>query len=212
MTVNDDEVPAADKLVVTMWGTYGAGMEEIAARVAELLGVALRQQAFSSEEIQAAQDSGGKDSALWFLVGATGHNPRMFDRLLPGVKKEHEKLAARMATEVLADAAQGGVIQGRTATVVLADWPKVLHVKLDGPVRDRIARAASKHNISLKDAADRQQWEDDVRSQMSIDLVDWSPLDIDLFDLVLNTIQLDTETCAQMIVAAAKVKAARLAG
>lgn len=201
----DGGSPGAMMPVVTMWQTYCSGMEEIAPRVAERLGVPLYQQAFSSEEILAAMDQGGPDSAIWFLVGAIGHAPRAFDRFLPGVRKEQQAMAERVTAEVRADAVGGGVLMGRAATVILREHPAALHVKFDAPRHVRLARAAVRYGISHREAEERLEWEDEVRSQITIDLFKWNPIDNDYFDLVLNTWQLDPDTCADIVVAAAAV-------
>lgn len=41
--------------VITMWELYGCGMEQVAARVAEELGLPVHGQAFSSEQIEASK-------------------------------------------------------------------------------------------------------------------------------------------------------------
>ncbi len=42
---------------------------------------------------------------------------------------------------------------------------------------------------------------------MSIELYGWDPREIDHYDLVVNTVQLDLDACVEIIVQAAKVKA-----
>ena len=57
------------------------------------------------------------------------------------------------------EARQGGVIVGRNAALILANRPAALHVKLDGPLAQRIQRAARDSGIGLERAAKRQKRE-----------------------------------------------------
>lgn len=199
--------------VVTLWETYGAGMEEVGGLVAEELGVELHSKAHTPAEVAAAGRSGriGEgDDEIWFLVGARGSSLRGYLRsdMLRGIHEQHQRIAAQLVEDVQAGASRGGVILGRNAAYILRDWPHVLHVKLDGPVKDRIARAAAAQGISLKEAREQEQWHDEVRSQISIELFDWNPLENAYYDMVFNTSNLPFEMCATLIADAARAKAA----
>lgn len=200
--------------VVTLWETYGAGMEEVAALVAERLGVEAHSQRFTPAEVAAAGRSGriGEgDGEIWFLVGATGSSLRGYQRseLLRGVQERNERIAAQITADVRAEAERGGVFMGRAATHILRDWPGALHVQLDGPVRDRIERAAAAQGIALEEAEEQEQWNDEVRSQISIELFGWNPLDNSSYDMVFNTSHMPAATCADLIAGAARAKAER---
>ena len=105
------------------------------------------------------------------------------------------------------EAKQGGVITGRNGAMILANWPGALHVKLDGPLTQRIERAARDSGIDIQRAAKRQKREDQVRAEMSIELYRWDPRGTDHYDLVVNTGTMDLDTCVDIIVAAARIKA-----
>ncbi len=109
---------------------------------------------------------------------------------------------------VLEEAEAGGVIMGRNGAFILRGRPGALHVRLDGPLEQRVARAARESGIEVERARKRQKREDQVRADMSIDLYGWDPRDLDHYDLVLNTGLLDLDTCVAIIVAAARIKAA----
>ena len=111
-------------------------------------------------------------------------------------------------TRAVQEAARaGGVITGRNGALILADWPGALHVKLDGPLQQRIDRAAKESGIDAERAAKRQKREDQVRADMSIELYGWDPRETTRYDLVVNTGTMDLDTCVDVIVAAARVKA-----
>lgn len=210
------EAPTSIPPVVTLWETYGSGMNEVAALVAEDLGVELHAQAYTPAEVTAAGQAGrigdGEDE-VWFLLGPTGSNLRGYTRssMLRGVHEQNQRFAAKLVEDVQADAAPGGVILGRNATYILRNRPGTLHVKLDGPVRDRVARAAALEGISLEEAEEQERWNDVVRSQISLELFDWNPLDNTYYDMVFNTSNMPIETCARIIADAARQRAAEAA-
>jgi cytidylate kinase len=121
-------------------------------------------------------------------------------------RDDYELVMANTRT-VQEQARQGGVIVGRNAALILANRPAALHVLLDGPVEQRIQRAAAEGDISLDRAAKRQKREDQIRADMSLQLYGWDPRDTERYDLVVNTGTMDLDTCADIIVQAARVKA-----
>ena len=105
----------------------------------------------------------------------------------------------------------GAVIVGRNGAFILAGWPGALHVRLDAPVPWRVERAVRSHGITPERAARRQRREDELRADMSLRLYGWDPRLPTGYDLVLNTGTLDVQACADIIVHAGRVKAARTA-
>ena len=99
--------------------------------------------------------------------------------------------------EVIESARQGGVIMGRNGALILADWPGALHVLLDGPLQQRIERAAEESGIDVDRAAKRQKQEDQVRADMSIELYGWDPRESTRYDLLVNTGLMDLDTCVE---------------
>jgi cytidylate kinase len=91
--------------------------------------------------------------------------------------------------------------------MILANWPGALHVQLDGPLAQRIERAARDAGIDIQRAARRQKREDQVRADMSLQFYHWDPRETDRYDLVVNTGTMDLDTCVDIIVAAARIKA-----
>ena len=91
--------------------------------------------------------------------------------------------------------------------MILANWPGALHVMLDGPLAQRIERAARDAGIDIQRAAKRQKREDEVRADMSLQFYHWDPRETDRYDLVVNTGTMDLDTCVEIIVAAARIKA-----
>ncbi|MGB7962113.1 MAG: cytidylate kinase family protein [Propionicimonas sp.] len=201
--------PGAMRPVVTLWETYGSGATTVGSAVASALHVPFLAQHLSSEELEAAAEphAGRDDSLLTRLLDTLGRTAPSADAgvfsgaALTRDVADHVRRLREAVTE-------GGVVIGRNATVILADVPTALHVKLDGPLEQRLARAASEAGIDLAHARARQAREDRVRAELSLRLHNWDPRDNDRFDLVINTGMLSTDMAAAMIVAAYRIKVA----
>jgi hypothetical protein len=214
MTDTSSEAGESQKLVVTLFESYGSGASYVSAKVAEALGVPLHQQAFSSEEIEAAMSVHESHGLLTRVFSAMGGSVASYTggegpNILIAERGDASELVAANTRYVEEAAQEGGVIVGRNGAFILADWPGALHVRLDGPLEQRIARAAQETGISLEQAAQRQKREDQVRADMSIEFYGWDPREVDRYHLVLNTGLMDLDTCADIIVQVARAKAGR---
>lgn len=202
------------KPVVTLFESYGSGAGYIGPKVAEALGLPYHAQAFSSEEIEEDERRRENESVLSRVFGAmagTSYGGLDVGDVVGGQRDAYE-LTLENNRIVQESAAAGGVIVGRNGALILADRPAALHVRLDGPLQQRIARAAKEHGISVERAAKRQKREDQVRAEMSIDLYGWDPRLDERYDLVLNTGTLDLDSCVEIIVYACRIKAGRRVG
>lgn len=202
--------------VVTLFESYGSGADYVGRKVAEGLGVAYVGQLYSSEQLEQPTETAvaEEDSTFMRFLKMFGHeNTDHLDNniLLPSDQADQNQRILDNNRNLIESTAQGGVVLGRNATVVLGDNPRALHVKLDGPVEQRVARAAAEAGIDLARAARRQVHEDEVRAAMSLKLYNWDPRDIDRYDLVINTGQLSLDTAVAIIVAASKAQDAEQA-
>ena len=194
--------------VVTLFESYGSGASYIGPRVAQELGIPFHPQAFSSEEIEKAmveRESEGPLSQVFNAMG--GQYLGIEGPSVAMAQQDKHDLVMENTRKVVEDARQGGVIIGRNGALILADWPGALHVKLDGPLRQRIERAAKDSGIDIERAAKRQRREDQVRADMSIEFYGWDPRETERYDLMVNTGTMDLDTCVDIIVQAALVKA-----
>ncbi len=203
-STNQNQYP----LVITMWETYGSNMEAIAAGVAKELGLKLHKQAYSSEDIEAAQARREKDGILaMFFRNLTPYAESAVGdpvRTVALATATYRDMAEQNTEVVRQEAAEGGVIMGRNGQFLLSRRPNTLHVKLDGPVSARIARGAQASGISEDRAASRQVIEDDFRANMSLRTYGFDPRDNDYYDLVLNGAAMSPDQCVSLIVAAVK--------
>lgn len=193
--------------VVTLWETYGSGAETVGRALAQRLGVPFVGQRYSSEDLEAELGRGPVEASLLSRLLATlGRAVGTGDSGRAQGAAVAEDVSEGVA-DLRAAVSGGGVVLGRNGTVILADLPHALHVKLDGPLEARIARAASAQGIDEVTARARQAREDAVRAEMSQRLHNWDPRSNDRFDLVLNTARLPEETVVAMIVADLEIKA-----
>jgi cytidylate kinase len=196
--------------VVTLFESYGSGAGYIGPRVAQALGVPFHAQAFSSEELENAETDREREGVLARVFAAMGGSYAGLEgpAVAMAQRDDYDVIMAN-TRRVQEDARQGGVIMGRNAALILAHRPAALHVKLDGPLAQRVERAARDSGISLQRAGRRQKREDQIRADMSLQLYGWDPRDPDRYDLVVNTGTMDLDTCVEIIVQAARIKAGR---
>jgi cytidylate kinase len=96
-------------------------------------------------------------------------------------------------------ATTGGVVLGRASALVLATYPNVFRVRLDGPVEARIAWAMA-HEYLDEAAARRAQRETDrVHAAYVRYLYGTSMTDPSHFDLYVDTSAIDTEACVDLL-------------
>jgi len=195
--------------VVTIFESYGSGASYVGPRVAQALALPFHEQAFSSQEIEDAmtkhEETEGVLSQVFNAMGGTyagleGHAVAV-------AQQDNYELIMDNTRTVMEAAHEGGVITGRNGALILHDWPGALHVLLDGPVQQRIERAAQESGIDVEQAAKRQKREDRVRADMSIQFYGWDPRETTRYDLVVNTGVMDLDTCVEIVVQAARVKA-----
>ncbi len=195
--------------IITLFEAYGAGAADVGPRLAQRLGVPFVGQRWSSEDL-AAHEARQKKSPFDWLSGGLG--PVGLDAGLAGLGANRADDVRTNVRFVLEATAQGAVILGRNATVILGDDPRAFHVKLDGDVEARVARAAQATGAGRDEAARRQVREDRMRAELSLVTHNWDPRHDDRFDLVVNTTRLGDDLAVEIILAAfalARPEAAR---
>lgn len=207
MTEGVGHAAAGARPVVTIFESYGSGAAAIGPLLARELGVPFVGQAYSSEDLEGAEAAPGlENNFLTRIFGALGRSAAASDGGVFSGPQQERETAGRIAA-VRAAVADGAVIVGRNATVILADLPHALHVKLDGPLERRIARGAAEAGIDPAHARTRQAREDRVRAEMSLRTHNWDPRHNDRFDLVVNTAALGDDAAVSLILAAQRIKA-----
>ncbi|HZK05473.1 MAG TPA: cytidylate kinase-like family protein [Actinomycetaceae bacterium] len=196
--------------IVTLWATYGSRLEEVALKLAEELNIPFRKGAFTSQDLKDAADRAAHDRGAdgWYIVQAIPARGRRFTwrNIFQGVERSLDETRESLVRDVREQAREGGVFMGRNATVILGSYPNALHVKLDGPLEERIKRIMKERGVDERQAREDQRFEDDVRAQMSISLFDWDPRSEEGYDLTVQTTHLDTDTIVAIIAGAARAK------
>ena len=192
--------------VVTLFGQVGAGTQAVARRVAAGLGLPYHPQAFSSDSIAGAAGGSAEERAMLAKVievlGAAFGAPQHVDERQVAMLRD--ELVADNTRLVRAYAADGGVIVGRNAALILGDRPLTLHVLLTGEEGERHRRAADEMGLALEHAATRARREDQVRADMSLVLHEWDPRAADRYDLVIDTTRVTVPATVAAIVAAVR--------
>lgn len=190
----------SERPVVTLFEHYGSGAGQVGRAVATELGLPFHAQAFSSEDL--ADDGATTQNATLAQVFSTlgGAYGGFGGREVVATQQQRYDLVTANNESVWRDAAEGGVIVGRNATVILASRPRTLHVLLTGAVEDRIERAAREAGIPVAQAAARQAREDQVRADISTVLYGWDPRLPERYDLVVNTSRIPLDAVARAIV------------
>lgn len=196
--------------VVTIFESFGAGASTIGPAVADALGVPFIGQRFSTDELMTAVQAPGAqehgEGLVDRLLGRLGRAAAQADiGVFTGAREENE---VAEAVQALREAvAEGGVVLGRNATVILRNVPGALHVRLDGPLEARAERVARATGSNFSEIESRAVRDESLRSEMSLRLFNWDPRNLDRYDLVLNTTTLGAETAVDVIVAAWRLKA-----
>jgi cytidylate kinase len=198
--------------LVTISASYGAGGSEVGPAVAQRLGVPFADRAIptavadrlgiSHEEAHRRDEDveRGLDRILTNLVpmaelyGVGGVDPALL-RLTA-----HHESAAAVIRELAATGR--AVILGRAAAVVLADDPRALHVRLDGPEARRIVQAMHIEGVDRETAERRQRKVDRAREAYVRRYYDCNAADPKLYDLVIDSTRVPLDACVEIIATA----------
>ena len=210
---------------ITISREYGSGGDEIATRVSEILGYRsfdktlmaqiLTETGISeSEIIDYSEDNYKVRSFLDRLLARSSLreiNKTSWTEDPTGTLTKESTLLNESQGIMLVQGAiraahrQGNVvIVGRGGQAILKGLPGVLHVRVQAPLDTRFGHIAYSKNIHLlglrKEIVERDQAAADYLRRFYD--IDWA--DPMLYDVVINTSQLNVEAAAQMIVAAVK--------
>jgi cytidylate kinase len=102
---------------------------------------------------------------------------------------------------------EGGVILGRAAAIVLRDHPGALHVRLDGPLEARVQRAVGLEGVDEEQARKLAAETDRAREGYVKHFYKCDARDARHYHVVLDSTAFEFDTCAEIIVAAARARA-----
>ena len=201
--------------VVTLSAAYGAGGSRLGPKLADRLGVPFLDRAIPTAVADRLavplEEALARDQAIDGLL------ERMLVRLAPS----GQVFGGALAPEVLDDrpylsateaiirerAADGAVILGRGAALVLRDHPTALHVRLDGPRERRIEQAMRIQGIERREAEQLLKETDRAREAYVHQYYGCDPTDARHYHLVLDSTTLPVQACCELIALAALARA-----
>ena len=184
--------------IITLSRELGSGGDDVAARVAERLGLRLVGREIIN---RAAQAAGAGEAALAEIdeLGLLGVKP------LPAALALYRE---KVRTIIEEQAHEGNVLLvGRGSQVVLARQGHILHVRIFAPRDQRCATVQKRCGVPLEVAAARVDASDRARATFHKRTygVKWD--DPALYDLVINMANLSVSLAAEIIIAAAGAQA-----
>ena len=185
--------------VITISREFGSGGDALAERVAETLGFHLVDKAFISAvlcqygitEFDAEYE---KTPGFW----------ESFDR----EKADRRELMVRMLNQVVRTVAYHGnvAILGRSGYAILPGLSDVLHVRLQAPLDDRIARVRDERKLALAEATELVKEKDRIRTAFVESFYGATWQSPQAFDIVINTAVEPLDMATAWVVDAAKLR------
>jgi cytidylate kinase len=196
-------------LTITVSREAGARGGTIARRVGRKLGWQIYDQELLEYMAQEAVVSQGVLDAPP-TTPADWVEARLQQLLRDKALTEHPTIV-NLARVVLALGAQGQVVLiGRGASCLLPR-ESTLAVRVVAPLRERIAYMGQWLRLSIEEAAERVRLRDERRREFVVNNFHCDPNEVHNYDMVLNSSLLGEDMCAELIVQAARARAAQLA-
>ena len=198
--------------LIALSAAYGAAGSQIGPGLAERLGVPFIDRGIALavaerldipvDDALAHEEPSSKSLMERLLSGFLGADPGAPAPLPSGtITPEDFHQAAQEA--LLAQAATGrGVILGRGAVAGLRNDPRVLRVRLTGPVERRIEHAMDVRHLDRDTAARTVRALDRTHADYLRQFYDVDILDPGLYHLVIDATAFDADACIEFIVAA----------
>jgi MFS family permease len=199
-------------LVVTVSATYGAGGGVVAPKLAECLGLPFVDRAVPAEvaaelDVPLADALGHDERGQSVVarlfsslpIGTMLYEPRFADGAITDAARY---LAATEAILWRYAATTGAVVLGRAGAVVLAEHPRLLRVRLDGPRSVRLAAAMAPEALDEAAQSNRGAAVDAARADYARHFYGVDLSDPGLYDIVIDIGRLDADGCVAMLRAA----------
>jgi len=202
--------------VVTVSASYGAGGSEIGPAVAAVLGLPFVDRAVPVEVArkldvpldEAERQDDSVDTGLWRVISSMALVPELAGAGPLAYRSFTDEHAFREKTEeVLREiAVRGGVVLGRAAALVLSDVPQALHVRLDGPVEDRVAAVLARSGRREAEIRRELRSNDAAREAYVRHFYRADPTQARHYHLVIDTTAIPWETAVELVVTAARAR------
>jgi cytidylate kinase len=203
-----------DITLVTISASYGAGGSEVGPALAERLGVpfvdravpAAIADALGISETAAQRLDEDVERGLDRVLAHMAPIGEFYGDVDPELlrRSSHHEAAEQVIREV-AETGRG-VILGRAGAVVLADAPRALHVRLDGPPDARVEQAMRLEGVDRETAERRRRKTDRAREGYVKRYYNCDARDPMLYDMVLDATRLGLDVCLDVVLAACAVR------
>ncbi len=202
--------------IITISSSFGSSGSVVASAIATSLGWTLLNRAITVEvaahltvplDLAEAHDERAQTGWRRLLENFSMHTAHLTDGL-GAIAAPTDELRLRQATEhVLRRAAMTNtVIVGRAAAIVLRDFDRAMHVRLDGPRTARVKQGARALGISLSEAEILLEQTDRARAAYVREMYSQDWRDPSLYHLIIDSTAFSVETCSKLILAAAEVR------
>jgi cytidylate kinase len=204
-----DSLPSPAVRLITVSATYGAGGSVVAPALAQRLGLPFLQRVTTTEgevapchERLVAEEA--KTTPVHRLLASFTHSMPVGPTQSPlSARHQDEDLRCSAETGIHGLLADGGVILGRAAAVVLGR-DRGFHVRLDGPPARRIIQGATVEGISQEQASARMQAADKARAAYVRRLYRVDPADASFYHMVIDSTTIPLDTVIELILTAAR--------
>ena len=198
--------------LVTISASYGAGGSRVGPLLAERLDVAFAERIMRRNVADRVAGPLAEARREQRSVG------RSLGQVLRQISGDHASATTGERADQVADdayrdmheeelhglVADGAVVLGRAAAVVLRDVPHALHVRMSGPVELRVQQAMLIEGVDQATARWRQATEDMARDAYVRHFHGLDPEDPALYHLTIDSTRMPLETCVETIAAAAR--------
>ena len=205
--------------LVAISAAYGAGGSQVGPAVAERLGIEFLDRAIPvavAERLEVPVDAAAAydeqpteswiDRLLRGFIGTDVWAPTP----LPADAVTSEDFVRATERVLCRQAETGeGVILGRAGVIVLRDRDDVLRVRLDGSPERRVRQAMSLGALDRETAQRALRKLDSTHAEYARRFYSADITDPRLYHLMIDSTAIDLDTCAEMIVTAARALSAR---
>ena len=203
--------------IVTISASYGTASAQVGPAVARALHLPFVDRAIPQAVARAlgvplseAEEQDGKAATgMWRLISSIAMVPDLTGgEHLVYNKVADERLFKEKTEQVLRQVADGpgGVILGRCAVLVLRDRPDALHVRLDGPIEERVTLLSKVKDLDRDEARKQIESTDRARKAYAHSFYKCDLNDARHYQLVIDATAFPTEDVTDMIVRAARAR------
>jgi cytidylate kinase len=203
-------------IVVTLSASWGSGGSRIGPALADRLGVPFLDRAIPTRVAerlavpleQALRHDEQPREVIGRFTSAFSMLPELAGAIVHadlGVEEDYRRETERVIHE---RAAEGAVVLGRAGAVVLAEEPRALHVRLDGPPDRRMAMAMSVEGVSQEEAKTHLKRSDRAREAYVQHFYGVDARDPHLYHLTVDSTAIPEPACVELIAIAAEARQA----